>query len=188
MEHRIVDGNSSPVSLPATKHELLTISPNCLTCGKIICVQEGPGPCTFCGTSVLSKEQQLELIAEAKRKRAETAREKNRQLHKKSVAPGASHGMSRYASKLSGAVISDRSDEWLGPAEWEEQQRQAERARLDAERHKEKLLEFQRSSAKRTTVIGKSTKKKFHPCLIILNHKQIKLQTTNCRQMVVTFG
>jgi hypothetical protein len=133
----------------------LTISPNCLTCGKIICVQEGPGPCTFCGTPVLSKEQQLELIAEAKRKRAEAAREKNRQMQKKSTAPMASHGTSRYASKLSGAIVSERSKDWLGPAEWEEQQRLAEQSRLEAEEHKEKLLEFQRSGAKRTTVIGK---------------------------------
>lgn len=155
LDRKILDMGLIAYVLLATKHELLTISPNCLTCGKIICIQEGTGPCTFCGTPVLSKEQQVELIAEAKRKRAETAREKNRQLHKKSVAPGASHGTSRYAAKLSGAVVSDRSDDWLGPAEWEEQQRQAEQARLDAERHKEKLLDFQRSSAKRTTVIGK---------------------------------
>ncbi|KAG2175867.1 hypothetical protein INT44_000345 [Umbelopsis vinacea] len=141
----------------ATKHELLSISPNCLTCGKIICVKEGPGPCTFCGTPVLSKEQQLELIAEAKRKRAETAREKNRQLHKKSTAPSKSQGMARYASKLGGSIISDSSDDWLGPAEWEEQQRKAEESRLAAEMHKEKLLDFQRTSAKRTTVIDQAT-------------------------------
>lgn len=139
----------------ATKHELLTISPNCLMCGKIICIQEGPGPCTFCGTPVLSKDQQLLLIAEAKRKRAEAAREKNRQMNKKSTAPMSSHGMTRYASKLSGSVVTDRADDWLGPAEWEEQQRKAEESRLAAEQHKEKLLDFQRTSAKRTTVIGK---------------------------------
>ncbi|KAI8579706.1 hypothetical protein K450DRAFT_241102 [Umbelopsis ramanniana AG] len=141
----------------ATKHELLSISPNCLTCGKIICVKEGPGPCTFCGTPVLSKEQQLELIAEAKRKRAEAAREKNRQLNKKSTAPSKSQGMARYASKLGGSIISDSSDDWLGPAEWEEQQRKAEESRLAAEMHKEKLLDFQRTSAKRTTVIDQAT-------------------------------
>lgn len=124
-------------------------------CGKIICVKEGPGPCTFCGTPVLSKEQQLELIAEAKRKRAEAAREKNRQMNKKSTAPMKSQGMARYASKLGGALISDHGDDWLGPAEWEEQQRKAEESRLAAEMHKEKLLDFQRTSAKRTTVIGK---------------------------------
>jgi hypothetical protein len=110
---------------------------------------------------VLSKEQQLELIAEAKRKRAEAAREKNRQLNKKSTAPMKSQGMARYASKLGGALISDHGDDWLGPAEWEEQQRKAEESRLAAEMHKEKLLDFQRTSAKRTTVIGKLMEKGF---------------------------
>lgn len=43
----------------ATKHPLLT---NCLRCGKVICELEGPGPCTFCGNLVESKEQQLHLI------------------------------------------------------------------------------------------------------------------------------
>jgi hypothetical protein len=103
---------------------------------------------------VLSKGQQLEIIAEAKRKRAEAAKEKNRQLQKKSTAPMKSQGMSRYASKVGGSMIADHADDWLGPAEWEEQQRKAEESRLAAERHKEKLLDFQRTSAKRTTVIG----------------------------------
>ena len=36
-------------SCMATRHELLQAAPNCLNCGKIICVKEGLGPCTFCG-------------------------------------------------------------------------------------------------------------------------------------------
>jgi hypothetical protein len=38
----------------ATRHDLLASTPNCLKCGKIICVKEGIGPCTFCGTPLLS--------------------------------------------------------------------------------------------------------------------------------------
>ena len=33
----------------ATRHELIA---NCLSCGRIVCSQEGEGPCTFCGTIV----------------------------------------------------------------------------------------------------------------------------------------
>ena len=39
----------------ATRHELFT---NCLACGKIICSQEGEGPCFFCG-SMVSKESTM---------------------------------------------------------------------------------------------------------------------------------
>ncbi|XP_065336723.1 activating signal cointegrator 1 [Cloeon dipterum] len=38
----------------ATKHELVN---NCLSCGRIVCGQEGPGPCLFCGKLVCTKDQ-----------------------------------------------------------------------------------------------------------------------------------
>lgn len=37
----------------ASKHKLVN---NCLNCGRIVCEQEGPGPCLFCGTSVKRTE------------------------------------------------------------------------------------------------------------------------------------
>ncbi|KAJ3353246.1 hypothetical protein GGF32_003149 [Allomyces javanicus] len=40
----------------ATHHDLLT---NCLTCGRIVCVVEGQGPCYTCGALVVSADQQL---------------------------------------------------------------------------------------------------------------------------------
>lgn len=33
----------------AQKHRLIN---NCLSCGRIVCEQEGAGPCLFCGTPV----------------------------------------------------------------------------------------------------------------------------------------
>ncbi|KAJ2808153.1 hypothetical protein H4R20_000981, partial [Coemansia guatemalensis] len=41
----------------ATDHPLFT---NCLTCGRIICESEGPGPCFFCDSNVESPDQQLQ--------------------------------------------------------------------------------------------------------------------------------
>ncbi|XP_011639868.1 activating signal cointegrator 1 [Pogonomyrmex barbatus] len=38
----------------ASKHQLIN---NCLNCGRIVCLQEGPGPCLFCGELVCSPEQ-----------------------------------------------------------------------------------------------------------------------------------
>jgi hypothetical protein len=133
-----------PCQCQATKHPLLTAAPNCLSCGKIICTAEGVGPCTFCGSPVLSKEQQVSLIAEAKKKRAEQKQQV--QNSKNAPSGGKSGGMPAYASKLGGSnnpafQIDDDDDD----------------DRLKAELHKEKLLEFQRTSAKRSTVIDQAT-------------------------------
>ena len=43
----------------AQRHELVN---NCTNCGRIVCVQEGSGPCLFCGTCVYSPRD-LQLIA-----------------------------------------------------------------------------------------------------------------------------
>ncbi|XP_068169497.1 activating signal cointegrator 1 [Antennarius striatus] len=39
----------------AQKHKLIN---NCLSCGRIVCEQEGSGPCLFCGSLVCTKEEQ----------------------------------------------------------------------------------------------------------------------------------
>ena len=41
----------------ATRHPLLEVAPNCLNCGKVICIKEGLGPCTFCGKPLMTAEQ-----------------------------------------------------------------------------------------------------------------------------------
>lgn len=130
----------------ATKHPLLTAAPNCLSCGKIICTAEGIGPCTFCGSPVLSKEQQVALIAEAKKKRAEQKQQIQNSKNTLSNSSKQGGGTPAYASKLGGShnptfVMEDNGDQ----------------DRLNAELHKEKLLEFQRTSAKRSTVIDQAS-------------------------------
>lgn len=125
----------------ATKHPLLNAAPNCLSCGKIICTAEGVGPCTFCGAPVLSKEQQISLIAEAKKKRAE--QKQQQQQPSKRAPSGNGGGTPAYASKAGGDIYSTRYEE--------------DENRIKAEEHKEKLLEFQRTSAQRSTVIDQAT-------------------------------
>ena len=36
----------------ASRHALVN---NCLSCGKIVCMREGPGPCFFCGMTVAAQ-------------------------------------------------------------------------------------------------------------------------------------
>ncbi|MGH0125364.1 UNVERIFIED_CONTAM: hypothetical protein FKN15_028745, partial [Acipenser sinensis] len=45
-----------PCECLAQKHKLIN---NCLTCGRIVCEQEGSGPCLFCGSLVCTKEQEI---------------------------------------------------------------------------------------------------------------------------------
>ncbi|XP_040987987.1 activating signal cointegrator 1 [Juglans microcarpa x Juglans regia] len=46
----IVFQQGKPCSCQARRHRLVS---NCLSCGKIVCEQEGEGPCSFCGSLVL---------------------------------------------------------------------------------------------------------------------------------------
>ncbi|RCH80223.1 hypothetical protein CU097_000882, partial [Rhizopus azygosporus] len=84
-----------PCQCQATKHELLTVAPNCLNCGKIICVAEGVGPCTFCHLPILSSDKEAALIAEAKRKRAE----QNQSQKQETASVG-------YAARVNGELFS----------------------------------------------------------------------------------
>ncbi|XP_061346631.1 uncharacterized protein LOC133292251 isoform X2 [Gastrolobium bilobum] len=48
----IVFQQGRPCSCQARSHRLIS---NCLSCGKIVCEQEGEGPCNFCGALVLKE-------------------------------------------------------------------------------------------------------------------------------------
>ncbi|KAF7232402.1 hypothetical protein EG68_09814 [Paragonimus skrjabini miyazakii] len=47
-----------PCQCLATKHQLVN---NCTNCGRIVCAQEGSGPCFFCGHLVCSKEEKQKI-------------------------------------------------------------------------------------------------------------------------------
>jgi len=48
----IVFQQGRPCACQARRHNLVS---NCLSCGKIVCEQEGEGPCNFCGALVLKE-------------------------------------------------------------------------------------------------------------------------------------
>lgn len=65
----IVFQQGKPCSCQARSHKLVS---NCLSCGKIVCEQEGEGPCQFCGALVLKEgsqyaglEQTVPVLTEA---------------------------------------------------------------------------------------------------------------------------
>ncbi|KAE9609624.1 hypothetical protein Lal_00006428 [Lupinus albus] len=65
----IVFQQGRPCSCQARRHRLIS---NCLSCGKIVCEQEGEGPCNFCGALVLKEgssyaglEESLPVLSDA---------------------------------------------------------------------------------------------------------------------------
>uniref|UniRef100_A0A8B9Z6H4 Activating signal cointegrator 1 n=1 Tax=Buteo japonicus TaxID=224669 RepID=A0A8B9Z6H4_9AVES len=107
------------------KHKLIN---NCLVCGRIVCEQEGSGPCLFCGALVCTKEEQDILQRDSN---------KSQKLLKKLMAGAESSGNLDAISK----DLLPRQEARL-------------KAGLEmAVKHKDKLLEFDRTSVRRTQVI-----------------------------------
>lgn len=61
----------------ASKHGLVN---NCIQCGRVVCKQEGSGPCLFCGNLVCTPEEQKEINSKSKNsvKLVESLMERNR--------------------------------------------------------------------------------------------------------------
>lgn len=121
----------------ATRHPLQTAAPNCVACGKVICMKEGLGPCTFCGTPLLSTADVQAMVKELKGERgrelmAADAKANRRAEVSKKPAP--------FSQNRAVGVSSTSSDPMLSEAQ------------AQAMAHRDKLLGFQAQNAKRTTV------------------------------------
>ncbi|RVE74236.1 hypothetical protein OJAV_G00020050 [Oryzias javanicus] len=101
----------------AQKHKLIN---NCLSCGRIVCDQEGSGPCLFCGTLVCTAEEQEILQRDSN---------KSQKLRKK--------------------LMGDCAERELLPHQDAKMKDGLEKAI----QHKDKLLEFDRNSVRRTQVL-----------------------------------
>ncbi|XP_010731092.2 activating signal cointegrator 1 [Larimichthys crocea] len=101
----------------AQKHKLIN---NCISCGRIVCEQEGSGPCIFCGSLVCTKEEQEILQRDSN---------KSQKLRKK--------------------LMGD-----CGERDYLPHQEAIMKVGLEkAVQHKEKLLEYDRNSVRRTQVL-----------------------------------
>ncbi|KAK8732045.1 hypothetical protein OTU49_007156 [Cherax quadricarinatus] len=101
----------------ASKHKLIN---NCLKCGRIVCEQEGSGPCQFCGNLVTTKEEK-EILRRGSRK---------------------SEVLQKRLLSEKNAVVIEPTAETGQPSE----------TLKKAIEHKNKLLEYDRTSEKRTKV------------------------------------
>ncbi|KAF2966544.1 hypothetical protein GQX73_g7021 [Xylaria multiplex] len=114
----------------AARHPLLVSAPNCLNCGKVICVKEGLGPCTFCGTPLLSSADVQSMIRELRDERGREKMAIDRQAHKR-------------------AEVSKMPAPFSKPKEDHATTSNAEAKALE---HRDRLLGFQAQNARRTTV------------------------------------
>jgi hypothetical protein len=117
----------------ATRHPLLASAPNCLNCGKVICVKEGLGPCTFCGEPLLSAVEVQSMIRSLREERG----------REKMVLDNASHRR---------AEISKKPAPFSGPRPGQDVVPEMTEAERKAKEHRDRLLGFQAQNAKRTTV------------------------------------
>ncbi|XP_005393810.1 PREDICTED: activating signal cointegrator 1 [Chinchilla lanigera] len=114
-----------PCDCLGQKHKLIN---NCLICGRIVCEQEGSGPCLFCGSLVCTQEERDILQRDSN---------KSQKLLKK---------------LMSGADSSGKVD--ISPKDLLPHQESRIKSGLEkAIKHKDKLLEFDRTSIRRTQVI-----------------------------------
>ncbi|KAG9235859.1 C2HC5 finger protein-like protein [Amylocarpus encephaloides] len=113
------------------RHPLLAASPNCLNCGKVVCVKEGLGPCTFCGNPLLSAVEIQAMIRELREERGKEKMALDASSHKRAE-------VSKRPAPFSTPRNADTAT--MSPAEQK------------AKEHRDRLLGFQAQNAKRTTV------------------------------------
>lgn len=148
----------------ATRHPLQMAAPNCQSCGKVICVKEGLGPCTSCGAPLLSPAEVQAMIKEL---RAERGREKmaaDREAHRRiDVSYGGKNRMGAsmtHAQHASGPHMVAGHTKWGGDDDGfvsladaaKAVETQTQTAEAKARAHRDKLLAYQAQNAQRTTV------------------------------------
>ena len=140
----------------AAKHDLLLAAPNCLSCGKIICIKEGLGPCTFCGTPLLSSSETEDMIsflrAERGREKMQADNSANRRAHStRDKLKLYSQGQTHHGVGYGTPAASDSADGG------DDNNNDDDAAALQrAREHRDKLLSFQATNAQRTKIIDEA--------------------------------
>ncbi|CAO2650962.1 Nn.00g092590.m01.CDS01 [Neocucurbitaria sp. VM-36] len=134
------DNTKRKCNCMATRHPLLEAAPNCLNCGKIICVKEGIGPCTFCNTPLLGSQEIQSMVRVLREERGKEKMAANNASQKRADVSLAPRPFStpRATTPVSSNPASDVESEPEKLAK--------------AKQHRDKLLAFQAQNAKRTQV------------------------------------
>ncbi|MCJ1363757.1 hypothetical protein MMC16_002866 [Acarospora aff. strigata] len=132
----------------ATRHPLLAAAPNCLNCGKIICVKEGIGPCTFCGRPLLSADEIQGMVRALREERGREKMEANNASHKRPDISKAPRPFTATATNSS--TTSKHNTPATSDSEIENDKLTA------AKQHRDKLLTYQSQNARRTRIIDEA--------------------------------
>ncbi|MCJ1456025.1 hypothetical protein MMC28_006382 [Mycoblastus sanguinarius] len=127
----------------AQRHPLLAAAPNCLNCGKIICVKEGIGPCTFCGHALLSSQEITSMIDSLKQERGAEKMNVNNATHRRADIASKSRPFTSGSSTPtpSASTASNLTTDKT----------------LDlAKQHRDRLLTYQSQNARRTHIIDEA--------------------------------
>ena len=116
----------------ATRHPLLAAAPNCLSCGKIVCVKEGIGPCTFCGHALLKPEDINSMIRSLREERGKEKMDFNNASHRRADVASTPRPFTTPPP--------DKTDATLARAL----------------QHRDKLLNYQNENARRTHIIDEA--------------------------------
>lgn len=129
------DSSKRKCNCMATRHPLLDAAPNCLNCGKVICVKEGIGPCTFCNSPLLSADEIQSMVRILREERGKEKMAANNAGQKRAEV---AHAPRPFTTPKTSAPSSDVDSESEKLAK--------------AKEHRDKLLAFQAQNAKRTQV------------------------------------
>ena len=118
----------------ATRHPLLVAAPNCLNCGKIICVKEGIGPCTFCNHALLTPEDINSMIRSLRDERGKEKMDLNNATHRRPEVASTTRPFTNSSQST------DAADATL----------------VRASQHRDRLLNYQSENARRTHIIDEA--------------------------------
>lgn len=135
----------------ASRHPLLEAAPNCLNCGKIICVKEGLGPCTFCEQPLLSNAEIQSMIRVLKEERGKERMEANNATQKRAEVSKAPRPFANLA-KPGASMLSPGSPFASTPASSAPSSDSETEKLTRAKEHRDRLLAFQANNARRTRV------------------------------------
>ncbi|XP_057300333.1 activating signal cointegrator 1-like [Hydractinia symbiolongicarpus] len=125
----------------AQKHKLIN---NCVECGRIVCEQEGSGPCMFCGTLVCSLEEQDIISRQSKKSKKlmekllnQTPAEEGEEAEDKALQTAIAHKerLLEYDKNCTKRtkVIDDEADYFTSDNRWMTKKQREALAKRDAE-------------------------------------------------------
>ena len=144
-----------------TKHDVYPLAPNCLHCGRIHCISEGLGPCLFCGEDLVSDSAREDVLRELRHERGIAKTKAANEKVRKVRATGDTRHHRMWATKVGGQEVAGVRSAPMTPSLSRDTDgggrsgyATPSSALLEAERRRDELLEFDRTSAERTKIIG----------------------------------